>query len=123
MTRALTPARVGRRDERGSATVETALVLPVIVMCLLLLLASGSLAATRIAVIEGARAGARALALGASSEEASEIARRVCDCSADVSITPGAWAQIRVRARHGLAEWVPGIEVDASYTLPYEPAP
>lgn len=71
-------ARAGRRDERGSATVELTLLVPALVLVLGLLVAGGRLWFARTTVVEAAQTGARAASLartaGAAAAEGREAA-------------------------------------------------
>ena len=118
----MSPRRSARTTgERGSATVETALVLPVIVMMLAALLVTALAGVQQLSVTEGARAAARALAIGHSPEQARTIAQRVCQCAADITVSEGAWVQVHVRSTSRSLSWLPGLRVSTSVTLPAEP--
>lgn len=54
---------VRRKDERGQATVELAVLAPVITLLVVAILQAGVLVADRLAVLDAARIGARAAAL------------------------------------------------------------
>ncbi len=58
--------RHGRRDDHGQATVELALVLPVLVVMAMLLVEVGTTARTAVLVHHSAREGVRAAAVGGS---------------------------------------------------------
>ena len=58
--------RAGRRDDRGQATVEVALMLPVLVILAMALVQVGLVARTTVLVHHAAREGARAAAVGGS---------------------------------------------------------
>ena len=106
--------------ERGSATVETALVMPVIVMMILLVLLVARIGMAQLAVTEGARAAARALSAGESPEAARAVALRVCQCSATVNIADGSWVRVEVRSAVPAMSWLPGMSVAARLELPSE---
>lgn len=61
--------RAGRRDDRGQATVEVALMLPVLVILAMALVQVGLVARTTVLVHHAAREGARAAAVGGSMRE------------------------------------------------------
>ena len=104
-------------DDRGSATAETAIVLPVVVMMIALLILTGLGAQVRLE--SAARAAAREMARGESDQSAVATAQRIS--GEDVSVTisaDGAWVSVQVRrelrAPAGLlagAAW--SIEADA----------
>ncbi|MDR0626103.1 MAG: hypothetical protein LBG11_02390 [Bifidobacteriaceae bacterium] len=75
------------RRERGAITAELALALPAVVALMAVVLAVGSAAAGQIAMVSGARAGARAAALGLSDAEVSAAAEAVAGVSASVSVS------------------------------------
>ena len=64
-----------RRSERGSAVIEFALVLPIVLVVLLALVQVAVLARDRLVLTEAARAGARAAAVEASDDAAAAAAR------------------------------------------------
>ncbi|MDO4606252.1 MAG: TadE family type IV pilus minor pilin [Bowdeniella nasicola] len=106
--------------ERGSATVETALVLPVLIGCALLLVAAALFGSTRIAVTEAARVAARAVAAGQSAESARQIGERACACGASIRIDNGPWVRVTASANSGPAAWLPGIRLSATVEIPSE---
>lgn len=62
-----------RRDRRGQATVETALVLPVVVVLVLVVLQAGLLVRDRVTAVHAARAAARAVAVEPDVGEAERV--------------------------------------------------
>ncbi len=64
-----------RTDDGGQSTVETALVLPVVAIALLLVLQVGLLIRDQVLVTHSAREGARVAAVEADAEPAVEAAR------------------------------------------------
>lgn len=106
--------------ERGSATVETALVLPVLIGCALLLVAAALFGSTRIAVTEAARVAARAVAAGQSVESARQMGVRACGCGASIRIDNGPWVRVTASADSGPAAWLPGIRLSATVQVPSE---
>jgi Flp pilus assembly protein TadG len=87
--------------ERGQATVEFALVLPLIVFALLAILQVGLVARDQIAVVHAAREAARAASVDPDSGAAGHAARRVL-----------AGAEVHVGARPAVGQ---SISVDVSY--------
>jgi Flp pilus assembly protein TadG len=65
---------VRTRDDGGQATVELALVLPVVVLLLLLLVQVGVLVRDQVLVIHAAREGARAAAVAGADADVAEQA-------------------------------------------------
>jgi len=59
--------RLDSRTQRGQATVELALTLPVVILALLLVVQVGLVARSQVLVVHAAREGARAAAVGGSS--------------------------------------------------------
>lgn len=64
-----------RRDERGAAVVEFALILPVLVLFVFGIVEFGRAYSARIELTGAVREGARAVALGASNDEARDATR------------------------------------------------
>jgi Flp pilus assembly protein TadG len=64
-----------RRNERGSAVVEFALVLPIVLLVLLAVVQVGVLARDRLLLAQAARAGARTAAIEASETEVGDAVR------------------------------------------------
>jgi len=65
------------RDQRGAASVELVVLVPVLVLLLGLLIAGGRLWFARATVVEASQAAARAASLARSSGEARDAGRRV----------------------------------------------
>ena len=85
--------------DAGSVTAELAVGLPVVVLLLVVVLAVVGAGLTRAQCLDGARAGARALALGESSSDAAATARRVAGDGARVRTTrDGEWVTVVVEA-------------------------
>ena len=84
--RALPPVR-RLRSERGQATVELALVLPLVVACLLAMIQVGLVVRDQIAVEHAAREAARAASVERDPAAATRAARRVL-AHADVHVGP-----------------------------------
>ena len=98
-----------RRSERGSAVVEFALVLPVVLLVLLALIQVAALARDRLVLTEAARAGARAASVEDSDEAAATAAR-----AAAAGLDPDRLAVSVARAG---ARGSP-VTVSVSYTVP-----
>jgi len=64
-----------RRNERGSAVVEFALVLPIVLLVLLAVVQVGVLARDRLLLSQAARAGARTAAIEPSDAEVNDAVR------------------------------------------------
>lgn len=87
-----------RRDDRGSVTAEVAVVLPVVVVALLAVLTVAAVGVAHLSVLDGARAGARAAALGLAEPDAVAAARRVAGATASVELVMAdGWASVTVR--------------------------
>lgn len=101
MNRSAVPARSGRvsRDQRGAASVELVVLVPVLVLMLGLLVAGGRLWFARATVVEASQAAARAASLARSSGEAGDAGTRVAR---------------RVLATYGLACAGDSVSVDTS---------
>lgn len=86
------------REDRGSVTAEVAVVLPVIVLALVAVLTVAAVGVLHLSVLDGARAGARAAALGVPEAEAIAAARTIAGDAAavDVAVAEG-WANVSVR--------------------------
>ena len=84
-------------DDRGSATAETAIVLPVVVVMVVVVLLTGAGLGTQIRLESAARGAARELARGEDPAAASAVAQRVGGEGTTVSIsTGGEWARVEV---------------------------
>ena len=99
------PRRADHRGERGQATVELVLVLPVVVMLLLLVLQVGLIARSQVLVVDAAREGARAAAVGGSLSDVARAARQTPGLDptrVSVSVDgggPGTIVRVTVRYR------------------------
>ena len=92
----------GRRDERGQATVEFALLLPVLVLALLAVIQVALVVRDQVAVVHAAREAARAASVDPDPARAERIAHRTL---------PGA--AVHVGARPAVGE---PIAVEVTYT-------
>ncbi len=77
----------GRRCARGQATVELALLLPLVLMVLLVVLQVGVLARDRLAVVHATRAAARAVIVDPSPEAAARSLRAQGGAAAGARVT------------------------------------
>ncbi|MDC7123486.1 hypothetical protein OMK64_18295 [Cellulomonas fimi] len=85
--------------DAGSVTAELAVGLPVVILLLVVVFAVVGAGLTRAQCLDGARAGARALALGESSAEAVATARRVAGDGSRVRTSrDGEWVTVVVEA-------------------------
>ena len=106
-----TPAPAARRPgpsgDRGQATVELVLVLPVVVLALLLLLQVGLVARAQVVAVDAAREGARAAAIQGTEAAGATAARAAVgertagrlDVVVDLEPGPAGFATVRVRYR------------------------
>jgi len=112
-----------RRADRGSATVEFAVVLPALALILAAVLVLGSASVTQFRCADGARAGARSVALGEADGVASASAARVAGPGATVRVVHDApWVTVTVR-RAVAGSWLAraGLAAEASATAWVEP--
>ncbi|MEV2279276.1 TadE family type IV pilus minor pilin [Nocardiopsis sp. NPDC049922] len=110
-------------SDRGSVTVETAMVLPSLLLVLAVLLGGVTVAAAHLSCADAARVGARALARGETDARVRELALSAAPATADVHLTEEAgMARVTVRAE---LRWGPGaappIEVSGTAAVPLEP--
>lgn len=101
-----------RASDRGQATVELVLVLPVVVLALLLVIQVGLIARAQVLVVNAAREGARAAAVDGTDAARGEVSRSpgIQDERVQVatSVEPGQTADlIRVRVRYRVPTDVP----------------
>lgn len=110
-----------RRDERGSVTAELAVGLPVVVVVLAAVLGVAGAGAVRLECAAGARAGARAAALGEPDAQVRQTAAKVASGGASVRITrDGEWVTVRVDRTWGSAV-LGGLPLSAEATGRAEP--
>ena len=105
------------RDD-GAVTVETAIVLPSIVLLLAVLLACGGAAMLQVRAEEAAGAAARVMARGESAADAQQEAEAIAGDSAAVSVQRDddrATASVRLPAPGVLGRWE-ALEVTAEAT-------
>lgn len=111
------------RDDRGSATAETAIVLPVVVVMVVVVLLTGAGLGTQLRLESAARGAARELARGEDRGAAADTARRIGGEGTSVRITrDGSWVSVEtgrtLRAPSGPlggAQWE--LSADASARL------
>jgi Flp pilus assembly protein TadG len=104
---ARTTPRSTSADDRGSATVELAIALPVVVAVLAAVLGVGAAAAAHLSCADGARAAAREAALGSSDAEVVAVAQHVAGPGATVTVDRDA-AWVRVEVRRPAVAWFDG---------------
>ena len=86
------------RDDRGAATAEAAVVMPLIAALAVVLIAVGIVWSQQLRVESAARTAAREAARGESVEAATAAARRVAGPEAAVELRrSGAWVDVEVR--------------------------
>lgn len=103
MLRSARSSRLG--DDRGSATAETAIVLPVIVVMVLVVLLTGAGLGTQVRLESAARGAARELARGEDPDAATAVAKRIGGDGTTVEISAGGeWVRVEVsRTLHASA--------------------
>lgn len=85
------------RGDRGSATAETAIVLPVVVILVLLIVITGGGIGTQVTLENAARGAARELARGEDPAGARAAAQRLAGPGSAISITEdGPWVRVEV---------------------------
>lgn len=85
------------RDDRGSATAETAIVLPVVVVMVVVILLVGAGLGTQLRLESAARGAARELARGEQQAAAVDTAQRIGGEGARVQVSGhGVWVQVEV---------------------------
>lgn len=117
-----------RRDETGTVTAETAMVLPVFAAFVLSLIWLISVGYAQVRVIDAARDAARAVARGESDEQARALAQKSAPHDAITSIARSATtADVTVRAAASPPGWLfiplPALTVDATASVELEDAP
>ncbi|MEU2972304.1 TadE family protein [Nocardiopsis alba] len=109
--------------ERGSVTMETAMVLPALLVVLTIGLGGVGAANAQLSCADAARIGARALARGETPERARSLAEEVAPAGARVDLTTeSSTALVSVSAAFRLGpEWAPTVEVAGDASVPLEP--
>lgn len=113
--------------DRGSATAETAILLPVLVVVLVACLWVLACVAAQLACVDAARAGARAAARGDSPAQVREIARRLAPAGSAVEVSDrGETLDVAVRAQvrpfGGVLSVLPAVDVGGRAAAPREDA-
>lgn len=121
------PPPASAREERGSVTAETAVVLPVLVALTLGLVWLVSLAATQVRVVDAARETARAAARDESPSAAVRLGERVAPLGARIEVSEEAGlvrvvVTAEVQGPGGLFAFLPTVEVDADAVAAQEPS-
>ncbi len=113
-----------KENMRGTVTAELAVVLPAVTLLLAVLLLSVAVGLLQLRLEEGARAGARALARGDSSEQVMDIISRVSGRNVAVSIGASeGFATVAVEGRvggvlSGLVPWAQTAKASAKLENP-----
>lgn len=104
------------RDDRGSATAETAIVLPVVVLMVVVILLTGAGLGAQLRLESAARGAARELARGEESGAATETAQRIAGDGARVEVSgSGVWVRVEVsRALEAPSGWLAGARWELS---------
>ena len=118
--------RPGSRSERGAATVELALGLPLLLAVTVGLVWLLAVGAAQVRVVDAAREAARAAARGDASGEAVRLGERVAPPGSRVSVTRGAYlvtARVagEVAGPGGLFGFLPAVTVHAEAVAAPEP--
>jgi len=122
-------ARPARRTTRGSATAETAVALPALVVVLAVCVWALSGVALRLRCAEAARAAARSAARGDTPAAAAAAARRTAGSTAAVTVrAEGSLVHVTVAATLAprvplLGRALPRVAVTGTATAAVEPAP
>ena len=85
------------REDRGQATVEFVLVLPVLLMCVALIVQTGRVVALQIQLEAAAREGARAAAVEGPAAAGAAVGRVYSGATTDVAVA-GVWIEVIVRS-------------------------
>lgn len=111
------------RSDRGSVTVEFAVLLPALALILAAVLVLGSASIAQLRSADGARAGARSAALGEPTGVVTARAARVAGPGATVQVVHDApWVTVTVR-RAIAGSWLAraGLTAESSATAWVEP--
>ena len=114
---AVTAAR--RRDQRGTATTELAVLAPFALVLVILLVWVASLGLTQVRLVDAAREGARLVARGEAEEGAADLVRRLAPAGARVRVqetdgTVTVTVRVRSRAPLGFGSTVGSRELEAT---------
>ncbi len=115
-----------RSDERGAATAETAMALPVLVLLGLALAWLVGLGVAQVRVVDAARETARAVARGETEELAVGLGQQVAPAGADIRLSAGQGSvrvvvTAQVRGPGGLLGFLPGFDARAEAVAAMEP--
>jgi Flp pilus assembly protein TadG len=115
--------RSNRATDRGSVTMEAAMVLPSLLLVLAVALGAVGAAAAQLSCADAARVGARALARGESPDYARALALSSAPDGARARLSEsGGMARVTVSAEPRLGPLpAPPLEVDGSAEVPLEP--
>jgi len=106
--------------DRGSVTAELAVGLPAVVLVLVVVLTVAAAGMAQLRCADGARAGARAAALGSS--EAAADARRVAGDGARIAVaSSGGWVTVTVSADVASLPWGGPLRASATAVARQEP--
>lgn len=95
-------------EERGSATAETAIVLPVVVTMVLVVLLAGGAIGAQVRLESAARGAARELARGEDESAAAAVAERLGGSGTTITVrVQGEW--VRVEAHRSLRLGSPAV--------------
>ncbi len=84
-------------DDRGAVTAELAVGLPVVVLVLLAVLTVSAASSAQLRVLDAARAGARAVAIGQDDAAVRSVVERVGGASAELRVQhDGEWVVVHV---------------------------
>lgn len=117
------------RSERGAATAELAMVLPLLVAVTIGLVWLLAVGAAQVRTVDAARETARAVARGDSREEAIERGRQVAPPGSRISVLDDGGGQViavvvgRVPAPGGLFGRLPAVTVSAEAVAAVEEPP
>lgn len=115
--------RSPRDSDRGSVTMETAMVLPSLLLVLAVCLGAVAAASAQLACADAARVGARALARGETEDRARQLAQSAAPETARVQLSDdGELARVTVRVDLRLGpELALPVRVSGRAAVPLEP--
>lgn len=119
------PDRTPRRGERGAVTAEYAALLPVAVLVIAGVVATGGVGLQQVRNQDAAGAAARILARGDSPEQAAQAVTRMAGDGAElVHHDDGTWVTVTVaRGAPGPLGWFPDLQVKAEAAAPNQQVP
>lgn len=96
-SRVMPPRFTGVSRERGAATVELAITLPVVVLMVLAILVAMKVAVVRVQVQDAARVGARVAMVNSDESAIVEASSRVAGAGATTQVSAaGEWVTVKV---------------------------